>query len=62
MISCYKYYFSANKELYIEVGRKYGVRPLQVYQLAHGKKAKNKKELEVLRELRERNIIRGVNM
>ncbi len=62
MLSYYKYYFSVNKELYISIAHKYGVRPFHVYQLAHGKKAKSRKEWDILRELKEHNIIGGVGM
>ena len=53
-------FFSENKKHYKEIARELKSSRRNVYNLAHGKKAKNYKDYEILRELSKREIIAGV--
>jgi len=57
-VELFRYTFlSKNKTTYRAIARKTGVNPLQVYQLAHGKRAANSKDYEILKELKDHCII-----
>ena len=61
MVKLFKYlFFSENKKHYKEIARQLKSSRRNVYNLAHGKKAKNYKDYEILRELSKREIIAGV--
>lgn len=61
MVKLFKYlFFSENKKHYKEIARELKSSRRNVYNLAHGKKAKNYKDYEILRELSKREIIAGV--
>ena len=61
MVKLFKYlFFSENKKHYKEIARELKSSRRNVYNLAHGKKAKNYKDYEILRELSKREIIEGV--
>ena len=61
MVKLFKYlFFSENKKHYKEIARQLKSSKRNVYNLAHGKKAKNYKDYEILRELSKREIIAGV--
>lgn len=53
-------FFSENKKHYKEIARELKSSRRNVYNLAHGKKAKNYKDYEILRELSKREIIEGI--
>ena len=61
MVKLFKYlFFSENKKHYKEIARQLKSSKRNVYNLAYGKKAKNYKDYEILRELSKREIITGV--
>lgn len=61
MILLFKYLFlSGNKPIYQAIARNMNVRELRVYRLAHGKKAKNNKDYQILKELHKEGVIEGL--
>lgn len=61
MVLLLKYvFFSKNKEIYRAISRETSTNLRRVYMLAHGRKAKNNKDYEVLKNLKKHNIIEGV--
>lgn len=61
MIDLFKYLFlSENKKLYRGIARQFKTTRRNVYKLAHGKKARNYNDYEILRELTTHEIIEGV--
>lgn len=62
MIDLFKYLFlSENKGVYRSIAKEVGVQPVRVYRLAHGKKAKNYKDYQILKCLKETEIIEGLS-
>ncbi len=61
MFGLFKYlFFSENKAVYRSIAREFQARSFRVYQLAHGKRAKNNKDYQILKSLRKQGIIEGV--
>lgn len=61
MIDLFKYlFFSENKKHYRKIARQFKSTRRNVYKLAHGKKAMDYKDYEILKELVELNIIERV--
>ncbi len=60
MKSYYNYLFSEHRVIYQQLGRKYKLAPYRVYQLAHGNKARNLSERNVLHELMNLKVIKDV--
>lgn len=48
---------STNKKTYIEVATSFGSTPRRVYELAHGRKAKNRREYEIQWVLQDKRIV-----
>ncbi|WP_313382283.1 hypothetical protein [Proteiniphilum saccharofermentans] len=53
-------FFSENKTVYRSIAREYGTTPLRVYRLAHGKRAANNRDYQILKILQKQDIIEGV--
>ena len=47
----FKFLFARHRKAYIKVGWQYKTNPERVYKLAHGSRAKNNKEKQILHEL-----------
>ncbi|NDV78506.1 hypothetical protein D0T57_05925 [Dysgonomonas sp. 511] len=53
------YLFSSNKEIYKRLAEEYDVKPIDVYDLAHGKRAISLKDYSILDELAKLGLISG---
>lgn len=53
-------FFSGNKAVYRSIARDFQTNSFRVYRLAHGKKAKNNKDYQILKSLQKEEIIEGV--
>lgn len=57
----FRYIFlSTNKETYRSIARKLKTNPLQVHRLAHGKIARTNKDYQILKQLKEHDIIESL--
>ena len=53
-------FFSGNKAVYRSIAREFQTNSFRVYRFAHGKKAKNNKDYQILKSLEKEEIIEGV--
>jgi len=54
------YWGASNKKVFYELSKDTSEGAFKIYRLAKGKKAKSRREVEILRILRERGVISGI--
>lgn len=57
MKKLWKVWFSKRRHIYMEIARKYRSTPWKVYHLGHGGRGKTPKDMKILEELQQREII-----
>lgn len=62
MRGLFAYFWSKNKNTYLEIAAQHKCRAIRVYQLAHGRKAKCDKDYDIIQSLVEKGIVSGYRM
>ena len=57
MNKLWKVWFSRRRKIYIQIAYKFRSTPWRVYDLGHGGRSKSKKDIKILEELKQREII-----
>lgn len=55
----FSYLLSKNKSIYLEIAKRHNSSPINVYALAHGKKARSNKDYDIIQSLIDKGIVSG---
>lgn len=55
----FSYFLSKNRSLYLEIAKQHNSSPINVYALAHGKKARSNKDYDIIQSLIDRGVVAG---